>query len=70
MKTADMTELKEHKDRVRSLVWNIEMPWLLISAADDSKVVLWNIQTKQAVTSVIESTLAMTSLIAHPERPF
>jgi WD40 repeat protein len=28
--------LKEHKDRVRSLTWNYELPWMLISAADDS----------------------------------
>jgi len=27
---------KEHKDRVRSLVWNCELPWMLITAADDS----------------------------------
>ncbi len=28
--------LNMHKDRVRSVVWNYEMPWILISAADDS----------------------------------
>lgn len=35
IKKNTVIELKEHKDRVRSLVWNHEIPWMLISAADD-----------------------------------
>jgi WD40 repeat protein len=35
-KTNKVVALNMHKDRVRSVVWNYEMPWILISAADDS----------------------------------
>ena len=33
--TCEVTPLKYHSDRVRSLSWNHELPWILISAADD-----------------------------------
>lgn len=70
IKKNTITTLLEHKDRVRSLVFNPEMPWILVSAADDSQVVVWDLRTKKILTSIIEPTLPMTSLISHPISPF
>ncbi len=55
---------------MRSVVWNHEIPWILISAADDSQVIVWDIRTAKPLTSIVEPTLPMTSLITHPARPF
>ena len=33
-----------HTDRVRSVHWNSEIPWLLLSGGDDSKQILWDIR--------------------------
>ena len=39
--------LEGHKDRVRSLEWNSEIPWLLVSGADDSQIIVWDTRTRQ-----------------------
>ena len=36
--------LEYHKSRVRSVSWNYEIPWLLISAGDDSYFGVWDIR--------------------------
>ena len=59
-----------HTDRVRSLIWNTELPWHLTSAADDSKVAVWDIRTSSLIFSTTEPSLALTSFTSHPERPF
>ena len=63
-------ELNKHKNRVRTVVWNHELPWLLISACDDSMLVVWDLRTQQPMTALYEPHGAMTSLISHPRRPF
>jgi len=63
-------ELEFHTDRVRSLLWSSEIPWMLTSGADDSKQAVWDIRNKQLIYSTEESTLALTSFTAHPQRPF
>jgi len=63
-------ELVFHTDRVRSLQWNSELPWLLASAGDDSKQAVWDIRNRQLIFTSEEPTLAMTSFTAHPKRPF
>ena len=39
-------ELEFHNDRVRSLLWSSEIPWMLTSGADDSKQAVWDIRNK------------------------
>lgn len=70
IKKNNVVELREHKDRVRSLAWNHELPWMLCSASDDTQVIVWDLRTEKILTTVFEPTLAMTSLISHPTRPF
>lgn len=70
IKANTVTVLNQHKDRVRSLVWNHELPWMLVTAGDDSQVTVWDLRSKKVLTALMEPTLAMTSLISHPTRPF
>ena len=70
IKKNTVVELCEHKERVRSILWNSELPWMLISGADDAQVIVWDLRTKRIVTAFNEPTLPMTSLIAHPISPF
>jgi WD40 repeat protein len=56
----DITHLVYHTDRVRSLSWNSEIPWLLISASDDQQIVLWDVRTGTCLASFIEPSLALT----------
>lgn len=45
IKKNTIVSLNQHKDRVRSVEWNYEMPWMLVSAADDSQVIVWDLRT-------------------------
>lgn len=62
--------LKFHTERVRSLSWNTELPWMLISAADNSSIAVWDTRSAVVIHSVHEPTLALTSFASHPDRPF
>lgn len=44
IKKDSCVKLSQHKDRVRSVAWNHELPWMLISAGDDQKIVVWDIR--------------------------
>jgi len=43
---------------------------MVISAADDYRVVVWDMRSEKILTAITEPTLAMTSLISHPSKPF
>ena len=43
---------------------------MLISAADDSQVAIWDIRNYHLLISVYEPSLSLTSLTLHPLRPF
>lgn len=43
---------------------------MLVTAGDDSQVTVWDLRSKKVLTALLEPTLAMTSLISHPTRPF
>jgi len=57
---------------VPGLEWSHELPWLLITAADDSKVALWDIrhQFPILVQENLEPSLSLSSFATHPKRPF
>ena len=38
--------LKFHNDRVRCCIWNRELPYLLTTAADDSRIAMWDIRSR------------------------
>ena len=59
-----------HKERVRSLSWNTEIPWMLITASDDNMVAIWDVRTHKVVSQTYEPTLALTAFATHPKRPF
>lgn len=62
--------LKFHTDRVRSLSWNYELPWMLITAADDANICIWDIRNETLLTSVYQASLSLTSFAVHPDHPF
>ena len=43
---------------------------MLISAADDQQIAIWDTRTKEVLVTVIEPSLALTSFSSHPHRPF
>jgi ribosome assembly protein RRB1 len=59
-----------HKSRVRSLLWNHEMPWLLISGGDDSQIGIWDIRTNKLIHEVFENSISISSMTSHPAKPF
>jgi WD40 repeat protein len=52
------------------VIWNSELPWMLISGSDDSMIVIWDTRSSKVVTSSFEPTLSLTSFTSHPKRPF
>ena len=63
-------ELVYHQDRVRSVLWSTEIPWLLASGGDDSIQALWDVRERKLLHVREEPTLAMTSFTSHPDKPF
>lgn len=43
---------------------------MLISGGDDQRVIVWDLRAQKVLTAITEPTLAMTSLISHPTKPF
>jgi len=70
IKMEGFKELTFHTDRVRSLMWSTEIPWMLTSGADDSRQAVWDIRSRVMIYSTEEPSLALTSFTLHPERPF
>jgi len=62
--------LEYHKSRVRSLSWNYEIPWLLISGGDDSFLGVWDIRTNKLIYETYEPCISTSSFTTHPKRPF
>jgi WD repeat-containing protein 17 len=62
--------LAGHKNRVRALHWNTELPYLLISGSDDNQIIGWNVATQQPLFKSYEQSLSLTSFASHPSRPF
>jgi WD40 repeat protein len=60
----------KHAERVRSLIWNTEIPWLLISGSDDSVINVWDTRNSKLISSTCEPILATTSLTSHADKPF
>ena len=59
-----------HKNPVRSLLWNYEIPWLLISGGDDSIIVAWDIRNNSMIYDMIEPSISVSSFTTHPLKPF
>lgn len=55
---------------MRSLVWNKEIPWLLISGGDDSLIGLWDIRKNAIVYEVYEPSVSISGFAFHHEKPF
>ena len=70
IKSDGVKALQFHTDRVRSLQWNHEFPWMLTTGADDSYIAVWDIRGKQLIFAAQEPSLALTSFATHPNRPF
>jgi WD40 repeat protein len=62
--------LQYHKQSVRSLAWNYEIPWLLISGCDNSELAIWDIRSNELITSIHEESIAVSAISTHPKRPF
>jgi WD40 repeat protein len=55
---------------VRSVLWNHELPWLLISGGDDSTLAAWDIRKNQLIYETIEPSISISSMTTHPLNPF
>ena len=44
LKKLEGRRLSFHKNRVRSIHWNSEIPWMLVSGGDDSYQVIWDVR--------------------------
>jgi len=55
---------------VRSLTWNHELPWLLISGGDDSFIGMWDIRSNKLIYETYEPCISTSSFTMHPKKPF
>lgn len=55
---------------MRSLCWNYELPWLLVSGGDDSRLVLWDIRTNEKAFDTKEPSVSVSCIDSHPSKPF
>ena len=55
---------------MRSVIWNYELPWLLISGGDDSTFCLWDIRSNSLLHELEEKCIAIAGLTTHPKKPF
>jgi ribosome assembly protein RRB1 len=62
--------LEFHKSRVRSVCWNYELPWLLISGGDDSSFGVWDIRKNKLISEFYEPCISVSSITTHPRKPF
>jgi ribosome assembly protein RRB1 len=62
--------LEYHKSRVRSVHWNHEIPWLLISGGDDSFLAVWDIRKNKLIYETYEPCISTSSISSHPKNPF
>jgi WD40 repeat protein len=63
-------KLEYHKSRVRSVRWNYELPWLLISGGDDSCLAAWDIRHNKMIFEIMEPCISVSSMTNHPSNPF
>lgn len=55
---------------MRSLCWNPELPWLLISGGDDSYFAAWDIRSNELIFEMHEPSISISSITTHPSNPF
>ena len=65
VKDNSVKDMNFHTDRIRSVQWSTEVPWLLVSGGDDSKQAVWDVRNKMLIFCSEEPTLAMTSFTVH-----
>lgn len=52
------------------MIWNYEIPWLLISGGDDSLLVCWDIRSNTILSTTIEPCISISSMSSHQMKPF
>jgi WD40 repeat protein len=52
---------------VRSLIWNYELPWLLISGGDDSRLAAWDIRNDKLLYETVEPCISVSSIANNPK---
>jgi WD40 repeat protein len=55
---------------VRSILWNYELPWLLLSGGDDSTIAAWDIRSNKLIFDTLEPCISISSMATHPKNPF
>ena len=52
------------------MIWNYEIPWLLISGGDDSCLAAWDIRSNKLIHETVEPCISVSSMTTHPLSPF
>ena len=48
------------------MLWNSEIPWLLLSGGDDSSLAAWDIRNNELVAEAVEPSISFSSMTSHP----
>lgn len=59
-----------HSKNVRGLLWNTEIPYILLSGSWDASIILWDVRTSSALSTIAQHTSDVYGLTSNPERPF
>jgi WD repeat-containing protein 17 len=52
------------------LLWNTEIPYLLLSGSWDASIILWDVRRGIKLTNIAQHTSDVYGLTCNPERPF
>lgn len=55
---------------MRSVLWNTELPWLLLSGGDDSSLAAWDVRSNKLIYDTLEPSISISSMTSHPMNPF
>ncbi|KAL4230509.1 Anaphase-promoting complex subunit 4 WD40 domain [Mactra antiquata] len=62
--------LNGHQGPVRGLIWNMEIPYLIISGSWDSSIRMWDFRDGKCLHVLLDHGADVYGLACHPSRPF
>ncbi len=59
-----------HEQNVRALLWNTEIPWLLLSGSWDATIRVWDTRKNECIFVTSDHYADVYGITSHPQRPF